>query len=124
MREETPEQPRPLRSGLTTGSCATATSLAAARLLLGGDACDAVEIVLPKGQRVSMRLEFCRLCDGGAEASTIKDGGDDPDATHGMVVAATVCLCAGVRPGEVILAAGPGIGRVTLPGLPRARTPG
>ena len=31
MREETPEQPAPLRSGYTTGSCATATSLAAAR---------------------------------------------------------------------------------------------
>ncbi|WP_034069977.1 cobalt-precorrin-6A synthase, partial [Pseudomonas aeruginosa] len=25
MREETPEQPAPLRSGYTTGSCATAT---------------------------------------------------------------------------------------------------
>ncbi|WP_010195192.1 hypothetical protein, partial [Pseudomonas amygdali] len=25
MREETAEQPAPLRSGLTTGSCATAT---------------------------------------------------------------------------------------------------
>jgi len=32
MREETAEQPKPLRSGYTTGSCATATSLA--RLLL------------------------------------------------------------------------------------------
>ena len=32
MRDETPEQPAPLRSGYTTGSCATATSLAAARL--------------------------------------------------------------------------------------------
>jgi len=60
MRDETPEQPAPLRSGYTTGSCATATSLAAARLLLGGVASDAVEIVLPKGQQVLMRLEFCR----------------------------------------------------------------
>ena len=55
MRDETPEQPAPLRSGYTTGSCATATSLAAARLLLGGVASDAVEIVLPKGQQVLMR---------------------------------------------------------------------
>ena len=47
MRDETPEQPAPLRSGYTTGSCATATSLAAARLLLSGVASDAVEIVLP-----------------------------------------------------------------------------
>ncbi|PTT72440.1 cobalt-precorrin-5B (C(1))-methyltransferase, partial [Pseudomonas sp. HMWF007] len=52
MRDETGEQPAPLRSGLTTGSCATATSLAAARLLLGGVAADAVQIVLPKGKQV------------------------------------------------------------------------
>jgi cobalt-precorrin-5B (C1)-methyltransferase len=37
MRDETAEQPAPLRSGFTTGSGARATSLAAARLLLGGD---------------------------------------------------------------------------------------
>lgn len=114
MREETPEQPRPLRTGLTTGSCATATSLAAARLLLGGDACDAVEIVLPKGQRVSMRLEFCRPCAGGAEAGTLKDGGDDPDATHGALISARVAL--DTRPG-VRFHAGPGVGTVTRPGL-------
>ena len=58
MREETAEQPAPLRSGLTTGSCATATSLAAARLLLGGAHCDAVQITLPKGKQVQMRLEL------------------------------------------------------------------
>lgn len=114
MREETPEQPRPLRTGLTTGSCATSTSLAAARLLLGGEACDAVEIVLPKGQRVSMRLEFCRLCDGGAEAGTIKDGGDDPDATHGALITSRVAL--DPRPG-VRFHAGPGVGTVTRAGL-------
>ena len=61
MRDETAEQPAPLRSGLTTGSCATATSLAAARLLLGGVCNDAVQITLPKGKQVQMRLEFCRL---------------------------------------------------------------
>lgn len=114
MREETAEQPRPLRTGLTTGSCATATSLAAARLLLGGAACDAVEIVLPKGQRVSMRLEFCRPCEGGAEAGTLKDGGDDPDATHGALIAARVAL--DPRPG-VRFHAGPGVGTVTRAGL-------
>ncbi len=56
MREETPEQPAPLRSGYTTGSCATATSLAAARLLLGGTISDAVQIVLPSSRRAAARL--------------------------------------------------------------------
>ncbi|ARG86264.1 cobalt-precorrin-5B (C(1))-methyltransferase [Pseudomonas aeruginosa] len=114
MREETPEQPAPLRSGYTTGSCATATSLAAARLLLGGTISDAVQIVLPKGQQVLMRLEFCRAWENGAEAGTLKDAGDDPDVTHGALVFARVRL--GAEPG-VRFHAGPGVGTVTRPGL-------
>lgn len=114
MRAETAEQPAPLRSGLTTGSCATATCLAAARLLLDGEVSDAVEIVLPKGKLVPMRLEFCRLFADGAEAGTIKDAGDDPDVTHGALVYSRVRLIdeAGVR-----FVAGPGVGTVTRPGL-------
>ncbi|MHC8304002.1 cobalt-precorrin-5B (C(1))-methyltransferase [Pseudomonas sp. PB3P13] len=114
MRDETAEQPAPLRSGLTTGSCATATSLAAARLLLGGPACDAVEIVLPKGRQVQLRLEFCRLTDDGAEAGTIKDAGDDPDVTHGALLYSHVRLSN--EPG-VRFIAGHGVGTVTRPGL-------
>ncbi len=115
MRDETPEQPAPLRSGYTTGSCATATSLAAARLLLAGVAGDVAEIVLPKGQHVPMPIVFCRLTDdGGAEAGTIKDAGDDPDVTHGAVVFARVRLHA--QPG-VRFFAGPGVGTVTRAGL-------
>lgn len=114
MRDETAEQPAPLRSGLTTGSCATATSLAAARLLLRGTEADAVEIVLPKGKQVQMRLEFCRLTEQGAEAGTIKDAGDDPDVTHGAMLFSQVRLIA--EPG-VRFVAGRGVGTVTRPGL-------
>lgn len=114
MREETPEQPAPLRSGLTTGSCATATSLAAARLLLGGESNDAVSITLPKGKVVQMRLEFCRLTSQGAEAGTLKDAGDDPDVTHGALLYSQVRLLA--EPG-IRFVAGTGVGTVTRPGL-------
>ncbi|MFC0397437.1 cobalt-precorrin-5B (C(1))-methyltransferase [Paraburkholderia rhizosphaerae] len=114
MRDETPEQPAPLRSGYTTGSCATATSLAAARLLLTGMASDAAEIVLPKGQRVTLALTFCRTSGDGAQAGTVKDAGDDPDVTHGAVVFARVKLRA--QPG-VAFHAGPGVGTVTRAGL-------
>jgi len=114
MRDETAEQPAPLRSGLTTGSCATATSLAAARLLLSGTSADAVQIVLPKGKQVQMRLEFCRLSADGAEAGTIKDAGDDPDVTHGALLYSQVRLLA--EPG-VRFMAGAGVGTVTRPGL-------
>jgi cobalt-precorrin-5B (C1)-methyltransferase len=117
MREETPEQAAPLRSGYTTGSCATATSLAAARLLLTGVVSDVAEIVLPKGQQVPMPLVYCRLTAGNAklaEAGTVKDAGDDPDVTHGAIVFARVRLIA--EPG-VTFRAGPGVGTVTRAGL-------
>ena len=114
MREETAEQPAPLRSGLTTGSCATATSLAAARLLLGNVEADAVDIVLPKGKQVRMRLEFCRRTSDGAEAGTIKDAGDDPDVTHGALLYSQVRLTH--EPG-IRFVAGTGVGTVTRPGL-------
>ncbi|EIK96511.1 cobalt-precorrin-6A synthase [Pseudomonas sp. M47T1] len=114
MRDETAEQPAPLRSGLTTGSCATATSLAAARLLLTGQVLDAAQITLPKGKQVEMRLEFCRLHEDGAEAGTLKDAGDDPDVTHGALLYSRVRLLpqAGIR-----FVAGSGVGTVTRPGL-------
>lgn len=114
MRDETAEQPAPLRSGLTTGSCATATSLAAARLLLTAEVNDAIEITLPKGKQVQMRLEFCRPLHEGAEAGTIKDAGDDPDVTHGALLYSQVRLIA--EPGVRFLA-GQGVGTVTRPGL-------
>ncbi|MEK2610974.1 cobalt-precorrin-5B (C(1))-methyltransferase [Pseudomonas shirazensis] len=114
MREETREQPAPLRSGLTTGSCATATSLAAARLLLSGVDADAVHITLPKGKVVQMRLEFCRRNGDCAEAGTLKDAGDDPDVTHGALLYSQVRLLA--TPG-VRFVAGVGVGTVTRPGL-------
>lgn len=50
MREETLEQPASLRSSYVAGSCATATNLMAACLLLGDIISDAVRIALPKGQ--------------------------------------------------------------------------
>ena len=114
MRDETAEQPAPLRSGLTTGSCATATSLAAARLLLSGVCHDAVEITLPKGKVVTMRLELCRLLAGGAEAGTLKDAGDDPDVTHGALLYSQVRL---IAEQGIHFVAGQGVGTVTRPGL-------
>ena len=116
MRDETPEQPAPLRTGLTTGSCASATSLAAAQLLLAGLASEHVDITLPKGQQVTMPLVFCRLFAGDncAEAGTVKDAGDDPDVTHGAIVFARVRLL--TEPGVRFLA-GPGVGTITRAGL-------
>ena len=60
-----------------------------------------------------------------AHASIIKDGGDDPDATSGARITATVVESTTpqdsaevAEPGNIIIKGGPGVGRVTLPGLP------
>lgn len=60
-----------------------------------------------------------------AHASIVKDGGDDPDATSGARITATVVESAlphenaeVAAPGNIIIKGGPGVGRVTLPGLP------
>lgn len=115
MRPDTPEYHQPLRYGYTTGACATAASVAATRRLLAGEELDSVEITLPRGQRARFRLEYCRPTAAGAEAGTTKDAGDDPDITHGALIFAQVVLCE--APG-VQFHAGPGVGTVTLPGLP------
>ena len=115
MREETPERGTVLRSGYTTGACATATSLAAARLLLGAQQTDRCTIILPRGEEVEFKLKECRLDGIGAYASTIKDAGDDPDATHGATVFAKIELSP--EPGTRFHAA-EGVGTVTRAGLP------
>lgn len=115
MREESPETKRPLRSGYTTGACATATSLAAARLLLGGPITETCTITLPRGQHVEFSLTDCRLASPlVAFASTIKDAGDDPDVTHGATVFAEVTLSDELG---VNFHAAPGVGMVTREGL-------
>lgn len=55
-----------------------------------------------------------------AHACIIKDGGDDPDVTSGLAIHASVAFRAGpASPApEIALHGGPGVGRVTLPGLP------
>jgi cobalt-precorrin-5B (C1)-methyltransferase len=115
MREETPEQKAPLRSGFTTGACATATSFAAGYLLLTGEALESAEITLPRGKRVRFALEFCRRDGEAAIAGVIKDAGDDPDVTHGALIHAKVMLSP--TPG-VRFHAGEGVGVATRPGTP------
>lgn len=115
MREESPETKRPLRSGYTTGACATATSLAAARLLLGGPVTKTCTITLPRGQHVEFSLTDCRLTSPEiAYASTVKDAGDDPDVTHGATVFAEVALR---NKTGISFHAASGVGIVTREGL-------
>ncbi|MYL27121.1 MULTISPECIES: cobalt-precorrin-5B (C(1))-methyltransferase [Halomonadaceae] len=117
MRPETPEHNGPLRQGLSTGACATAASVAAARALLAGVEERCVSIRLPRGQEPAMTIEDLAVTGVAATAGVIKDAGDDPDATHGARL--WVRLELGSEPG-VRFHAGEGVGTVTRSGLPIA----
>ena len=104
-----------LRTGWTTGTCASAAAKAAATTLDTGEIQDTVEVGLPYGQRVRFDVDECTLIPGQqAEAVVVKDAGDDPDVTHGARLTATVRWRD--EPG-IELDGGVGVGVVTKPGL-------
>lgn len=109
------KEAKPLRHGYTTGSCATATAKAALKALILQEKQQETTIQLPIGQEVTFKLEQCEYTQDMAVAGVIKDGGDDPDATHGALILATVTWQD--EPG-IELDGGIGVGRVTKPGLP------
>src|SRR4029077_1270962 len=105
-----------LRTGWTTGTCASAAAKAATTALDTGEIQHAVEVGLPGGQRVRFPVDSCTLSDDErqAEAVVVKDAGDDPDVTHGARLTATVRWRD--EPG-IELDGGVGVGVVTKPGL-------
>ncbi|ACO47830.1 cobalt-precorrin-5B (C(1))-methyltransferase CbiD [Deinococcus deserti] len=114
-------QPAPngLRRGFTTGSAATAALKAALTLLYRGEVPSPVEITLPDGD-LGLRIPVQRveLTDAGAYGEVIKDGGDDPDATHGAALWVRVTPLAGAGPSTAMtFHAGEGVGTVTAPGI-------
>jgi cobalt-precorrin-5B (C1)-methyltransferase len=105
-----------LRRGWTTGACATAATKAAYTALVSGQFPDPVSISLPKGRQPAFALNQETLGADFARAGIIKDAGDDPDVTHRALIVSTVRHApAGTG---VVFVAGPGVGTVTLPGLP------
>lgn len=103
-----------LRCGYTTGTCAALAAGGAASLLLLGEAPERLSLVTPKGLAVEAAPEGLRYEGDAAVCGVRKDGGDDADATHGLVVMARVEKSPG--PG-VRIHGGEGVGRVTKPGL-------
>ena len=102
-----------LRCGYTTGSCATAAAQAAAIYLLTGRLPTCIELDTPKGIRLSLYPQDARLEPNAAECGIVKDSGDDPDVTNGIVIYAKVtCISNGIE-----ITGGQGIGVVTKPGL-------
>lgn len=128
----------PLRSGLTTGTCAAAAAVAATFDLhnMGGQPRPTeFPIVLPSGETIHVPVESQEdyphpsshqddwMVE--AEAYVIKDAGDDPDVTHGMEIRANVAVpfrfdAEDEPPADdysIIVCGGEGVGIVTMPGL-------
>lgn len=97
----------PLHSGLTTGTCATAAAIAATLQLHEREVPDEVLVVLPNGETISVAVGY-----GEGYAYCIKDAGDDPDATNGLEIRATV-----KESERFEIKGGEGVGRFTLPGF-------
>lgn len=104
-----------LRTGYTTGSSATAASKAALLAILGQQDISCVDIRLPKGGTMSIPVNSCTYGSDHARCSVIKDGGDDPDVTHGAEIIADLFLTDNA--GTIDIDGGEGVGIVTKPGL-------
>ena len=99
-----------LRTGWTTGTCASAAAKAAAIGLLTGTAPTEVKVRLPNGDLVAFPVEP----EGNNRCVVVKDAGDDPDCTDGARMTATAEWADSE---QTDLRAGTGVGTITKPGL-------
>lgn len=107
-----------LRKGFTTGSCGAAAAKAALYMLLTGSVKDEIEIITPGGEVFRTEVKDIFREENRVRCAVVKDGGDDPDVTTGLHVTAEVrAEERGDGPLEIRIEGGPGVGRVTLPGL-------
>ena len=79
-----------LRSGFTTGTCASAAAKAAALFLMEGKEPERVQVVLGNGTQADFFVERVDSGDSALEGEgwwrVKKDAGDDPDVTDGVWV--------------------------------------
>lgn len=104
-----------LRYGYTTGSCATAASKAAVKGLLEKKEVKEIQITTPKGWNLKLNPMNFILKEDWSSCGILKDGGDDPDATHGLVIYSKVKWR---QDNEIHIDGGIGVGRATKKGLP------
>lgn len=104
---------RRMRCGHTTGTCAASASKAAAETLLTHRMVRKVSISTPKGIILNLPVEDMTVDDGSVRCAVRKDGGDDIDATDGLLVYATVSK----TDRGIEIDGAEGVGRVTRKGL-------
>lgn len=107
-----------LRKGFTTGSCGAAAAKVALYMLLTGSVKDEIEIITPGGAVFRTEVKDIFREGNRVRCAVVKDGGDDPDVTTGLHVTAEVRAEERADGDlEIQIEGGPGVGRVTLPGL-------
>lgn len=104
---------RTLEQGYTTGTCAQAAAKAAALYLFNDKKQDYVEVNIPAGKLLKIKIKSLEKYGDYAECAVIKESGDDPDVTNGIEIKASVYK----GYDSLIIDGGTGIGRVTKPGL-------
>ena len=104
-----------LRKGFTTGTCATAATAAAISMILNQDIEEKVTVSTANGVEVTMDIKDPSFGELTASAAVEKDGGDDADATHGLLIYSTVTLLPDSN--DIEIDGGVGVGRVTQKGL-------
>ena len=106
-----------LRTGFTTGACAQAGVKACLLSILENKPVNSVEILLPIGKKATFALHKSSLFPAdpfSAEVSIIKDGGDDPDCTHGAEIITHVRI---QEENGIHFKRGTGVGWISKPGL-------
>lgn len=106
-----------LHTGLTTGTCATASAVAVLEEILEKEERDYskkyVLVRIPDGEDIEVKIEKIE----GDTATVVKYAGDDPDLTDGLEICAKVRLFDHHDSQRIIIKGGEGVGTVTLPGL-------
>lgn len=107
-----------LRTGYTTGTSATAATKAALLTIIDPKIkISQVEVTLPKGKVVKLNIAWTLIKENNnsVTCAVIKDGGDDPDVTHGAEICSTISI--NDNRNAISIEGGKGVGRVTKPGL-------
>ena len=103
------------RTGFTTGTSATAASMACILSIINQKKIETVDVLLPKKSRIKININSCEFEKNNARCSVIKDGGDDPDVTHGAEIIVDLELTS--KTNSIEIDGGDGVGRVTKPGI-------
>ena len=100
-----------LREGFSTGSCMTGGAAASAVWQTTGRCPSVIRVDTPIGKTLYLDVVPKEY----GTCAIVKDGGDDPDVTHGCEIVTRLEILD--YDGEITFAGGPGVGTVTQEGL-------